>query len=491
MIWSMLKVLLFFAAVAGVTWGAAWLLHAGDGIRIAVAGYEFTLGPLQAVICLIVLIAVLWLLLRLVGLILAVIRFVSGDETALSRYFDRNRAKKGYTALADGMVALASGENRVAMSRALKAEKLLGTPELTNILVAQAAEAAGDTTRAETAYRALLGNQRTRFVGIRGLLAQKISEGDRETALKLAEKAFELKPKHPELQDVLLKLQAGQADWKGARHTLDAKRRSGGLTKDVYRRRDAVLALQEARKVMEEGASIEAREAAISANRMSPDLVPAAAMAARSLAAVGDRKSAMRVLKKAWDAQPHPDLAAAFADIDPEETPAQRLKRFKMLTDIHPDSVESRMLLAELQIADEDFPAARRTLGDLPETQPTGQLLALRAAIARGEGADEAEVRAWLARALTAPRGPQWVCDKCHSIHATWEPICENCGGFDTLSWQIPPKSATAAPTGAEMLPLLVNPPPPPEPEIEPAPEAVPEKEEEPIDLVAIARKAN
>ena len=63
------------------------------------------------------------------------------------RAIDRNRERKGLAALADGMVALAAGENRVALSRALKAEKLLGKPELTNLMVAQAAEAAGDTAR--------------------------------------------------------------------------------------------------------------------------------------------------------------------------------------------------------------------------------------------------------------------------------------------------------------------------------------------------------
>jgi len=485
MIWSLIKVLLFIAAIAGLTWGATLLLHNGDGIRIAAAGYEVTLGPLQAIVALAVGLLVLWLIARLVGFLTAILRFVTGDETAISRYFDRNRERKGFAALADGMIALAAGENRVALSRALKAEKLLSNPELTTIMVAQAAEAAGDNKRAEQAYKALLAHDRTRFVGIRGLLGQKLAEGDHDTALKLAEKAFALKPRHLETQDILLKLQAETQDWKGARATLEAKRKTGGLGKDLFRRRDAVLALQEARKVMEEGASIEAREAAIAANKQSPDLIPAAAMAARGLATSGDTKGATRVIRKAWEAQPHPDLAAAFAEIEPEETPVARLKRFRQLTELHADHPETRMLLAELNIAAEDFPAARRALGDLPETKPTGRALALRAAIARGEGGDEAEVRGWLARALTAPRGPQWCCDKCQAIHAQWAPICDNCGGFDTLSWREPPETATPSPTGAEMLPLIVNPPAPPAP----APAA--DKEDEVIDLAAIARGAN
>ena len=62
------------------------------------------------------------------------------------------------------------------------------------------------------------------------------------------EKAIELRPKHTETQDILLRLQTEQRDWKGARATLGAKLKAGTLPKDVYRRRDAVLALW--RKVM-------------------------------------------------------------------------------------------------------------------------------------------------------------------------------------------------------------------------------------------------
>lgn len=482
MLWSLIKVLLFIAVTAALTFGAAILLDTGGGIRIAAAGYEFTLGPLQAVIVTLVAILAVWLLIRLVGLVVAVLRFLNGDETAVSRYFDRNRERKGYEALAEGMIALAAGEGRVALSRASRAERFLARPDLTNILTAQAAELAGDTRRAAEAYKALLGNEKTRFVGIRGLMAQKIAEGDTATALKLAEKAFALKPRHPETQDILLKLQAEHADWKGARATLGAKLKSGALPRDIYRRRDAILALQEARGVLEEGAAIESVEAAIEANRQSPDLIPAAVMAARALVSKGQGRDATRVLKKAWEARPHPDLAAAFAEIEPDESPAARIKRFRTLTALHPEDAETQMLLAELHIAAEDFPAARRALGDLATSHPTGRSLAIMAAIERGEGADDAVVRGWMAKALTAPRGPQWCCDKCQAIHATWRPICDNCGGFDTLTWREPLESAGPSATGSEMLPLIVGTPAKPE---------QPPEEPAVIDLEAIARSAN
>ena len=105
--------------------------------------------------------------------------------------------------------------------------------------------------------------------------------------------------------------------------------------------------------------------------------------------------------------------------IEPDETPVERIKRFAKLTKSQPDHAEAKMLNAELNIAAEDFPEARRALGDLVETAADARSLTIMAAIERGEGASDAVVKGWLARALNAPRGPQWVCDACNHIHAS------------------------------------------------------------------------
>jgi len=457
MLWSLIKIVLFIAIVAGLAFGAGLLLETDGGVRVAVANTEFTLGPLESVIAALVILFAMWVLLKLVSLSVAILRFMSGDETALSRWWGRNQERRGFEALADGMMALASGEGRLAMNKAARAERYLKRPELTNLLTAQAAEMAGDRKTAEETYKKLLADDRTRFVGVRGILKQKLADGDTEMALKLAEKAFALKPKHEETQDVLLQLQAGNQDWKGARKTLGAKLRHGALPRDVHRRRDAVLALSEARDLIEEDASIERREAAIEANKLSPDLIPAAVMAADQYTRDGKPRYAARIIKKAWAAVPHPDLAAAFARIDENETPAARIKRFKEITRISPTDPETKMLLAELNIAAEDFEAARSALGDLAESDPTARALTLMAAIERGSGAEDAVVKGYLARALSAPRGPQWVCGNCHTVHGGWEPICENCGAFDTMTWTRPARETRAMVASQDMLPLIVG----------------------------------
>ncbi|MCB6177884.1 heme biosynthesis protein HemY [Rhodobacter sp. Har01] len=460
MLWSLTKVVIFLAAIAGLAILAETLLESSGEVRIWVFGQEFTLGPLQAAIAAVGLVLGIWLFLRLLGLLVAVFRFLNGDETAITRYFDRNRERRGFTALSEGMVALASGEANLALSRARTAEKLLKKPELTTLLTAQAAEAAGDGKTAMSAYKSMLASDKTRFVAIRGLMRQKLATGDTATALKLAEKALALRPRHSETQDVLLKLQTDTADWKGARATLNEKLRTGELPRSVYRRRDALLALQEAKTVLDEGSTIEAREAAIEANKMSPDLIPAAVIASRALVEKGDKKNAMRVLKKAWEARPHPDLAAAFAAIEPNESASARLRRFKPLLTTRTSDEETRLLQAELMLLNEDFRGARRILGSLAEKHPTQRTLAILAAAERGLGTDDAEVRAILARALTASRGPQWCCDKCEAVQAEWNPVCRSCGSFDTLTWREPVASRQShTAVVADISPILTGAP--------------------------------
>jgi HemY protein len=140
-------------------------------------------------------------------------------------------------------------------------------------------------------------------------------------------------------------------------------------------------------------------------------------------------------------------------------SPKDRLKRFEALTGIRPDDPETKMLKAELLIAAEDFPAARRALGDLATTDPTTRSLSIMAAVERGEGADDAVVRGLAGpghrRAARAAMGLRELRDRpCPLDAGLFELPC-----FDTLAWRRPTQAEVQAPTSAGMLPLIVGQP--------------------------------
>jgi len=477
MFWTVLKIVLFFAVVAGLVVGAEALMDQEAGLRIAVDNTEFTLGPVQMAVAAVLLLAGLWLLMKLVGLSVAVLRFINGDDTAISRHFERNRRRRGLEALTEGFLALAAGEGDKALTKGRKAEKLLEDQALTTLLIAQSAQAKGNSQLAEDYYKRLLEDDRSRFVGVQGLLSQQVEAGNAAKARKLAETALSLRPGHGQTQDRLLTLQNQAGDWAGARKTLLETSRSGRLPKPVYRRRDAVLTLQQAEAEAVAGNLAASQDLAIQANGESPELVPAAVMAARALTERGKASTAAKVVRRAWKAQPHPELARAYAAIAADEAPAARLKRFDALLSQTPGP-EAQMTLAELLIAAEDFPAARRAMGDLHETHPTQRVMTIMAAIERGEGSPDQVVRGWLARALIAPKGPQWVCENCHHVHAGWHAVCAHCGAFDTLAWTETPDSSGPSATGTEMLPLIVGALPAADLPTSPAPEPQPKAPE-------------
>ena len=272
MLLSLFKIVFFIVIIAIIALGITYLLDNEQTVLgevfINIGTTEFILSPIQTVIflCLVIVLAII--MLKLFSFFLAILSFINGDETAITRYFSKNRERKGFNALSDGLLALASGEGTTALTKASKAEKYLKRPELTNVLLAQAAELSGDLKKANETYKSLIQNPKTRFVGLRGILKQKLAEGQTEVAIKLAKEAFNIKPAHIETQDILLQLQAESGDWRGARKTLGTKFKKGAIPKDIHRRRDAVLALAEAKDLLAEDTSIEKQEAAMEANRL-------------------------------------------------------------------------------------------------------------------------------------------------------------------------------------------------------------------------------
>lgn len=457
MLWSLLKIILFVALVTAAAFGVIYVMDQDGGLTLAVGGREYPFEPVEVLIVLIIAMIVFLILLKLAGLLIATLRFLTGDETALSRFFDRNRERRGFHALAEAMMLNASGDGKGALARAKKADRLLDRPELTRLVTAQAAEEAGDHHQAEEQYKAMLTDGRTRFVGIHGLMRQRLAKGETETALKLAEKAFAIRPRHEGLLSTLFSLQTEQSEWGGARRTLAAQVKASALPRDVANRRDAMLTLASAQEAIVQEDFSSAGDAALEAHRLTPSHVPAAITAARVHQHRGSPRAAQRTLLKTWKIAPHPDIAAAFAALEPNESPADRRKRFDPLLKAHPENPETKMLRAELAIAQEDFPAARRAMGDLATVTPTTRALAIMAAVERGEGSDDKVVRGWLAKALSAPQGPQWVCSNCRTTHAEWSATCSNCDAFDTIDWLELPQTAASRSDSAAMLPVITG----------------------------------
>ncbi|MGF1446163.1 MAG: heme biosynthesis protein HemY [Pikeienuella sp.] len=404
MIGSLIRLLVFAAVVAAATWGVSILLEAEGGVTIALAGYEFALTPLAAAAVLVVAAGALIVVIRAVDLIVATTLFILGDPQAVRRFTDETRKRRGIETLDATLMALANGDGKRAQKSAARAERLLRRPGLTRLLMAQASELAGDTRRARRYWRALAEEPDTAALGLKGLLAQALSAGDTERARALAEQAAEIAPQDPSIWADLYRLQSEAYDWAGARRTLATQRRLGALPRPEADRREATLALAQAEEAAAARDRQQSRAFALEAVKLDPANAEAATAAARELALQGHTKSAARHLMEAWRRAPSPEIARAYAALEPTESPLQRRKRFEKLFAANSDHPEARFVSAELALLARDWAGARAALDALGEDVPSARSCALMAAIARGEGEPEAVIRGWLAKALGAPR---------------------------------------------------------------------------------------
>jgi HemY protein len=263
---------------------------------------------------------------------------------------------------------------------------------------------AGNPGRAETYFKALMSEPETAFVGTQGLLTQAIEADDEDRALKLALHAKELKPKDEGTLETLYTLQSRKFDWTAARATLTDQRKAGHVGKLEAAKRESALALAQAEDADSLGEEEHARALAVEAAKLDPTNVDAVATAVRHLVASGSRRAASKLVTDGWRARPHPVLAAAYASIEPDESPSERRRRFEALFNLQPTHDETRFLRAELALVAEDWKAARNSLQDLRETEPSARSCAIMAAIAKGEGEPDHVIRGWLARAIGAPR---------------------------------------------------------------------------------------
>lgn len=404
----MFRLLLTIVMVTAVTVGGVALFSTIEGeqgrITIDYGGtiWEFTLieATLFLIVGLIVAYAAIWV----IRLCYTFVLFLLGDETAINKFFTRSRERRGLEAVSNGLVAIAAGDARTAQRKAAKAEKLLGKPELTRLLNAEAAKLAGDREKALTYYKALAGDKATAFVGLRGLMQEAEAAGDIDRALMLAEKAHAANPRDTGMMESLYALQSRKFDWTGARATLKKMRRAAALEQADADRREGALALAQAEDAGRAGDTELCRDLAVQATRLDPANSDAACLAARTLIAAGSKRAATKVVLDSWRHRPDARLAAAYAEIEPDESPAERRRRFQRLIEMHPDHPESLFLRAELALVAGDWVGSRAALSDLRETEPSARTCAIQAAIARGEGEPDHIVRGWLARALSAPR---------------------------------------------------------------------------------------
>jgi len=423
----MIRVMLFLALVALLAFGVTWIADRPGDIAITWQGWRIETSVMVAAIAVALLVAA-------AVLVWSLVRTLLRSPGLIATFLRNRRGVRGYHAISRGLVAIGAGDSRAARNAADEVGRIAPGEPLALLLNAQCAQLAGDRASAEIAFRTMAERADTKLLGLRGLFIEAQRRDDPIAARSYAEEAARSAPALAWAGQAVIEFRCASGDWAGALQVLDRNSRHGLLNMADYRRQRAVLLTARA-LAAEEADRDNARSYALDALKLAPTLVPAAELAGRLLGEAGELRRASRIVEKAWQANPHPDLADAYAHLRSGDSARERLARVQTLAQKAPGHIESVLAVARAALDAQEFATARMTLGPLLK-EPTQRIAALMAEIEERESGDEGRAREWMARALRARRDPAWTADGL--VSERWMPVSPVSGRLDAFQWKVP-----------------------------------------------------
>ncbi|MGA3005503.1 MAG: heme biosynthesis HemY N-terminal domain-containing protein [Acetobacteraceae bacterium] len=416
----------------------AWFIASLPGrISIDIGPYTVETSSSLAVTALLLLFIVLYVLVRLVLLVVFIPR-------AGSLWRGGRRRRAGDLAVTRALVALAAGEKADARREANRARALLGDTPQTLLLAAEAGRLSGRDDEATAAFQALAARKDAAFLGLRGLLANAITQQKWSDAAVLARQAEAAHPGAAWLRQERAQLAIRSGDWAEAL-ALAGTGASNGATGT-----SPVAALATGAALAETNPD-RADRLARQALKSDPSFTPAVIARAGLLRARGREKNALAVLAEGWKRAPHPDIAAMA--LAPATDKMARVKAAQQLTAGLPEHPESRLLLARTTLDAGVVGEARRHLEAVKNSGLNQRRAWLMHAELEEEERGDTEAgrlaqRDALRKAAAADPDPEWRCSVCHTPQTAWRAACPVCLTPGGLVWGPPAASSTAVVVG-------------------------------------------
>ncbi len=426
----MIRILSFVILIFLLAAGFAWLADRPGEMSLTWQGMQYQVSLQVAVTAIVALIAVVmfawW-----------VIRTLYRSPDLLRRHFRARKRDRGYQSLSTGIIAAGAGDSGAARRMAKQAGKLLNADQepLIKLLDAQATLLEGRTDDARKMFEAMVSDPETKLIGLRGLYLEAERVGDISAARHFANQAANAAPHLAWASKVAMENRIANGDFDGAIQLLDQQKSTKLISKDADRRQRAVLLAGKAMSLLADDPQA-ARAASAEANRLAPELVPAAATLAQALVKLNDPRKALRTLEYTYKINPHPELAELYVRSKGGDRPEDRLKRARTLAGFAPDDAESDIAIARAALGAGQYGEARKHAQAALEKSPRESIHLILADIEQAETRDSGKVRAHLARALRAPRDPAWTADGL--VSDRWLPVSPVSGRIDAFEWRVP-----------------------------------------------------
>lgn len=422
----MIRIFTYVLIVFALAAGFAWLADRPGDLVMTWQGMRYEVSLLVAAVAVTSLIAVVMFAWWLAKTIL-------WSPVLIQRHFRARKRDRAYQSISTGMIAAGAGDAELARRMTKQAGKLLSADQepLIKLLDAQAAVLERRNDEARKMFEDMSNDPETRLLGLRGLYLEAERLGEREAAKHYALKAAELAPQLQWAANVAVSDKVLSGDFDSAIKLVDAHK--SGKTED--KRRRAVLLTGKAMSLIDRDVSA-AKAAAMEANRLAPELVPAAVTLAKAFFKNNDLRKGSGVLEAAWKLAPHPELAETYVHARLGDTVQDRLKRARKLCSVNPHHPDAQLALARALLDAKELMEAKRETEAALTVRPSEAAYLLLTDIAQAEGESQGKIKALIAKALRAEPDAAWTADG--MVSSIWAPISPISGRLDAFEWKVP-----------------------------------------------------
>jgi len=421
----LIRLVIWFLVVLGLAAAAAWLADHPGAVTVRFQAFEIDTS-FAALTLVFVLIAAgasaaVWL-----------IGWLRRDMPVFGSNQVIKRQRRGFKMLNQSLVALSAGDPKLARTLVERAEVLLPPQPMVHLIAAEAASRSGDFVAASKRYSELEDTEDGRLLGLRGLLVEARRTGHENEALRIARLAFEENHKSPWVLKTLFALEVSAGNWREAETALDKVAKENLLEKPQVAQHRGAIAYAEATELKLKGDKILARKALKKAIGHRPAFTPATVALARLELGDDNARRAAKIISDAWAKEPHPTLAAAFKELDVQESASDWLKRVRALVKPSPEHPEAKLLLVDAMMDAGHYEAVKPVLEALLKEAPSRAAWQYRLALAHVLKEDPDPIETALKHASD---GAHWQCGECGHRPKGWSPLCSSCSSFDSLEW--------------------------------------------------------
>ena len=363
----------------------------------------------------------------------------------LQKYFllkNNKKLKKGYGYFVEAMIALANKDKKNALIANNKMKKLIKDDQgLSLLLNSEIFKIEKKYQELSLLHEEMIKNKNTESLGYKGLMEENINRQDFHHAFIYGEKLFQLNPFIDKLYLTLVSIIAKTRNWNQLIY----------ISKEAYNKKiidlkllnqNTGIAYYEISKIKIQSDPKESLNLILKAIKIHGLFPPFIKLHLETLLIMNEISKINKVIKKYWNSDPNSSLRRVISEFL-KKNKMGNFENIKLIVKGNHDNKESKKLLVDFAIHNEEWSLARDNINGLIKFNLDREVCIFMASLEMGEFNDIQKRDAWMLRAENSNLDEIWICQITNISQNNWSSVSDS-GYFNSLEWSRPKMLGTA-----------------------------------------------